>query len=332
MGIAKPTKMSSKKLILDVINQLEEETGFHFIDITFGDTYFIASGPKDSICHFHIKEIPGFLFAFWNTNRFDDLKEAFENNNTLWSDYYGICSKSELVFFTQYERDIDKFKPSYSGFLQGIYRNAWYELNDKRRRVKQEEWYFDDVPNILEFMHKHPIKAYIYSGCGHDKVYYEVSGLKALHIYLKDAFHYHKNRIKDRIHKKHLIHISKRFVKSLNTMDYMIEVEETYKPKINIRLARKNNVNIDDFIEDVNIIDEFENKYFGNIDVSCWFEYIVEDKDLTPEKIENDASLNKRFHEYANIISEILNGNSKETLDEYLIEEVIDMNISKEED
>lgn len=335
MKIAKPTKVTNKKLVLDVINQLQEETEFHFTDIKFSDTYFVIGGPKDSICHFHIKEIPGFLFAFWNTNRFDKIEEQLKNNHTLWSDYFEICSKSELVFFTQYERDIDKFKPSYSGFVQGIYRDAWYELNDDKKKIKKEEWYLADIPEILAYMHKHPIKSYIYVNWGNPKAYCTISGFKALQIFTMDALDYHNDIIKNRIHKRHLIKASKKFVKKLKTMDYIIELEQSSKPRINIRLAVRNYVSLEDYKKDVSIIDKFENKYFDDIDISCWFEDISSSDSLTHEKIESNKDLNRRFHEYASMVLSTLKKDpreQKDILDEYLIEKIIDMKISKEED
>ena len=54
----KPTKLSNKKLIDSALKMIEEETGFHVIDVEYGDTYFLFTGPKNSICRFHIKEIP----------------------------------------------------------------------------------------------------------------------------------------------------------------------------------------------------------------------------------------------------------------------------------
>lgn len=328
---AKLTKLSNRKLIEMAFTQIEEDTGFHIIDKQYGDTYFIAKGPKDSICHFHVKEIPGFLFAFWTTNRFDSIEKALESHTPTWADYYNISSESELVFFTQHERSIDKFKPSYSGFVQGIYRRAWYEKNDKNKRVKKEELYLGDVPDILEFMHDHPIKSYIYSGFGRDKVYYEISGLKALHIYLRDTYCHYKYKIKNKLKLNNLIKVSKKFVKKLKTMNYIIELEQGHSPEISIRLARKNHINTDDFKKDVNIIDKFEEKYFNSISIQTWFEYIVDNETLTPEIIKRDADLNRRFHSYAKSILDIIEGNSKETLEDYLIEKIITINIKEEE-
>ena len=89
-------KMTNKELIQSALKSIED-IGFHVTDVNTGNTYFIFSGEDDSICHFHIKEIPGFLFAFWLTGRFDKLEERME-----WCNSLDIDTKSELIFFTQY--------------------------------------------------------------------------------------------------------------------------------------------------------------------------------------------------------------------------------------
>ena len=154
MSYVKPKNLSNRKLIQSAIEQIEYETGYHITDIEFGDSYFFFEGSKNSICHFHIKEFPKFKFAFWTADRVD--KEWFDGK---------MSSRTELIFFTQFERDIDKFKPSHSGFTQGIYRDAWWEVPEgKTHRVKQEMWSLYDLTDTLKFMHEHPYQAYVYVG------------------------------------------------------------------------------------------------------------------------------------------------------------------------
>ena len=62
-----------------------------------------------------------------------------EHNLNLWTDTYHISSKTELVFFTQYEREVDKFKPSYSGFVTGLFRETWYEQREEDTEEHQVE-------------------------------------------------------------------------------------------------------------------------------------------------------------------------------------------------
>lgn len=323
MGKAKPTKLSNKNLILSAIKQIEETTGFHIIDLEFGDTYFIASGPKDSICHFHIKEIPKFKFAFWNTSRFDKIEDLMNNDDDLWSDYHRIHTKTELIFFAQYERDIDKFKPSYSGFVRGMFRNAWYELNDKNRRTKVEEWYLDDVDDILKYMHKHPIKAYCYCQIGRDNIWNEISNFKALKEYIDGAFWYkvYKHKHKKRLRKS--VKLAKSFIKKLKAMSYIVEVD--YNNDVKVKLLDNQDVKAEDFEQDVNIIEEFQDKYFGTLDIEPWF---IANPETQTEKRQNE-DLHKRFYKYADTIYNILNGYSNETLEDYYVEKIVDMHVNK---
>lgn len=62
--IPKLKKLSNKELIESVFAQIENKLGFHIKDKKYGDTYFVFEGNKDSICQFHIKEIPRISFRF----------------------------------------------------------------------------------------------------------------------------------------------------------------------------------------------------------------------------------------------------------------------------
>lgn len=330
MSNLKLSKKSNKGLIESALKQIEEETGFHITDIEFGNYYFICGGPKNSICHFHIKEIPKFRFAFWNTNRFDSLEEDFKNGDTLWSDYYEISTKSELVFFTQFERDIDKFKPSCSGFVQGIFRQAYYDFDENDKKVKKEEWYLFDLVRILEFMNKHPYKAYIYSRCGMDNVWNEVSDFCAVKEYIEDAYRYKVRKFKHWLKLNYLIRASKKFVKKLKNIDYIIEKRDGWIPEIEVRLTSVTD-DIETLQKDVTIIEKFEDKYFNDISIFCGFDYFDEYSEQPQKEVEKrNKQLHKYFYKYADDLEKILNGESKYTLEDMDIEKVIDMKISKE--
>lgn len=332
MSKVKPAKLSGKNLILSAIKSIEEETGFHFIDIEFGDTYFLFSGKKDSICHFHIKEIPKFKFAFWNTNRFDTIQYELDNDLQLWSDYYKISSKSELVFFTQFERDIDKFKPSYSGFVQGIYRNAWREKSEETNKdVKKEEWYLSDIPDILNFMHKHPLKAFVYNGY-REAIWNEVSNFNVLKTYISSSIYYHKRKIKDFLKIRKHIKVTKRAAKKLRTMDYVIIERDSCYPEIELRVTTKPDINVEDYNKDVNILERLDNKYFNKISIEYWYA-VNEDNEISPltkEEKKEDRDLKKRFYNYYKTLCDIINGNSKDTLSDWWVKRIILTNIKEE--
>ena len=81
-----------------------------------------------STCEFHIKGLKGWLFGLWI--RIDEKDKVYKYD-----------------FFTQYEKQIDKFKPTASHLVK---EDIWYEEADFDWEVKQ----------ILEFVKKHPFKAY----------------------------------------------------------------------------------------------------------------------------------------------------------------------------
>ncbi len=68
------------------------------VDETWCNGYFIFEFGEDSVIHFKVKEVKGWLFGIWFNREYD-----------------GEEPKDQL--FWQYERDIDKFKPSASVFL-----------------------------------------------------------------------------------------------------------------------------------------------------------------------------------------------------------------------
>ena len=101
-----------------------EANGFHPIDVEFGNGYFIFEHGKDMVVHFHIKELKGWKFGiWWNTD-----------------------GEKEFDFFTQYERDIDKFKPSASTL--------------KIEDCELDDWNMKFVMQVCRFIKKHPYRAW----------------------------------------------------------------------------------------------------------------------------------------------------------------------------
>ena len=148
------SKSRNRKLIESLFKQIEKELGYHIVDKQFGNCYFIVESKEpDTICHFHIKELPGYLFGIWNICRYDTIQYEIENNLSLWSDNLHISSKSELIFFTQYEKEVDKFKPSRSGMVTGL-RRITYEEDDKLIT----EWDIDELEVVLNYMKNISIK------------------------------------------------------------------------------------------------------------------------------------------------------------------------------
>ena len=57
------TKLTNKELVESAFKSIENE-GFHITDVVFGNSYFLFGGENDSICHFHIREIPRISVCF----------------------------------------------------------------------------------------------------------------------------------------------------------------------------------------------------------------------------------------------------------------------------
>ena len=107
----------------DILKHLEAN-GFHPVDVQYGNGYFIFEHGKDMVVHFHIKELKGWKFGIW----------------------WNVDGEKTFDFFTQYERDIDKFKPSASALV----------VED----ACLEDWRLKDVVQICKFIKKHPYRAW----------------------------------------------------------------------------------------------------------------------------------------------------------------------------
>lgn len=119
MGTTKQRNWT-KKIFFEAL----EANGFHITDIEFGNGYFIFDHGKDMVIHFHIKELKGWKFGIW----------------------WDVDGEKKFDFFTQYERDIDKFKPSASSI--------------KLERRELNDWSMKDVVQICRFIKKHPYRAW----------------------------------------------------------------------------------------------------------------------------------------------------------------------------
>lgn len=294
------TKTSkNKKLIEELFTQIETELGYHIIDKQFGNCYFIVESKEpDTICHFHIKELPGYLFGIWNICRYDTIKYEVENNLTLWSDNLHINSKSELIFFTQYEKEIDKFKPSRSGMVTGL-RRITYEEDDKLIT----EWDIDELEVVLNYMKKHKYKAYVNVYNENKFVYKEYSSFKCFRIYYGHKWNRFTTNIKNNLKLKIQIYKSKKLVRRLKDVYYYIlDYRENCYPRIHIIVRRKPDIDIDTFIDNINMLQKFD---YDNTDISVfWMDMDISERLNKKERIE-DKDLLKRFNDIqSNLIEE----------------------------
>ena len=280
--------LTDKELIESLLKEIEKN-GFHIIKPKY-NKYCFHSEDDYTICEFKIKEIKGFLFGLWNTKRFDTIKYQLDHHLNLWSDYHEISSKSELVFFTQYIRDIDKFKPSRSGFVVGLYRRASLE-NDSKDLLK--EWYIDELLDVLNYMKKHKLRSIEYAGRQTTRIWEEeTNDLKFVWYFIRDWYYYYKIVLRDKLKLKRQIYISKRLCKKLkDTYCYIVYNHNMY-PHISICLRSKNH-SCNDFEYDNDLLDNFEDKYRNLIDIN-YYELTLSYSPTKEDFIE-DEKLKSRF-------------------------------------
>lgn len=292
-------KSRNRKLIESLFKQIEKELGYHIVDKQFGNCYFIVESKEpDTICHFHIKELPGYLFGIWNICRYDTIQYEIENNLSLWSDNLHISSKSELIFFTQYEKEIDKFKPSRSGMVTGLRRITYKEDNKLIT-----EWDIDELEVVLKYMKKHKYKSYVNIYNENKFVYRELSGITCFKIYYRDKWNRFITNIKDTLKLKIQIYKSKKLIKKLKDVYYYIlDYGENCYPRIHIIVRRKPNIDIDTFIDNINTLQKFD---YDNTDISVfWMDKDISER-LNKKERQEDKDLLKRFNDIqSNLIEE----------------------------
>ena len=119
---------------------------YKFEDIEYRNGYFLSSTGTNSKVIFHIKECPGWLFGIWwdiPIDKDDNLKEF------------------RADFFTQYEDEIDKFKPYASTFCTDLWVNLDATPQDNEFNMRQAR-------KIIGFIHKDPALAFCREYFGYD--------------------------------------------------------------------------------------------------------------------------------------------------------------------
>ena len=298
-------KITNRNMIEEVFTEIEN-MGFTVIDKEYFDGY-MSDKEKDIICEFYIEEISGFRFALWNTHfNQDDIIEQIKKNGIgwTWADSLEIDPRSDLIFFTQYERDIDKFKPSRSGFVWGIYRDTWEEDNNDGELVRVEQWrLLDGIEAILKYMKKHHFKAVEYSNRQTRYIWEDtISGFSAFIQFVKDWLYELKYKLKKILRYKHLIRVSKKLVKKLKLSYGVVVVRDSsWSPRIEILIRRKeydkDKVDKDKYKEEQNIIDIFEKKYFMEANV-LQFDIDITTDDLSEKEIKEDKDAWKQYVEF----------------------------------
>lgn len=111
-------------------------------DIEYLDGYFIFGKGTNSVVHFYIDKCPGWKFGIW----WDSVKEKAKGKNTV--SFMTITG----TLFCQFEKTIDKFKPTASAFTTSLYID-FYNNGAVQYSAKQ-------FKEILSYIKKEPYLAF----------------------------------------------------------------------------------------------------------------------------------------------------------------------------
>lgn len=273
---------TNKELIETLLKQIEENTGFHIVTKDYMDSYFgCPVNEKDRICHFRIREIPGFLFALWHTSL---VNMPYEN----------LAPNSELIFFTQYERDIDKFKPSRSGFVIGLFRHKYIDNKLTEGDEQREIWNTYELEDALQYMHKHPIKSYNYVQAQIQNVWEEISCWEAFWSFVYDWVCDKKFKLIKQIKLVQQKFAIRGLAKKLKcTHIFAFDRNGCLYPSLSVNVRRNASVVETEYEYDTDLLNKFEYKWGHLIDLMYWE---IDIKNLTTAKdIEKDLDLEIRY-------------------------------------
>lgn len=251
MKEVKPKRLSRRKLVESAIQYLEKETGYHSVNIRFGDGYLVDSG-KDSVCWFCFKEIPGYTFAFWHKD--------------IWNTkgFGPEFEQAELMLFTQADLTRDKFKPSRSCMKVPMFR---YNFKDNNKDYWEETWNGCCGVKMIEFIHDHKYRAFYIQSFSEWLPWEYVSGFSAF-------IEYYRVRIQDWIEKKKEVYklkkISKDIIMNLKNIDglraTLSDYGDCYSPRLHLFVYLKSKLAKD--VQEYNkVMDYLEDKYWNSVSI-----------------------------------------------------------------
>ena len=169
--------MTNQKSKTNKVLKAIEKQGFHVKNVTHLGGYFIFDHGKDMVVHFHIKECKGWLFGIW----------------------WDLEDKNRFTFFTQFEKTIDKFKPSASTYV----------VEDMTFSKDIDEEVEFKLKKILNFIKKHKYQAWYHDNCYTSNIWDMVSDSEAWRAYVKFIF-------KEKKRESLLKRVNKRWLKITN--------------------------------------------------------------------------------------------------------------------
>ena len=114
--------------VFEIYQKVLVKKGLHAKDVRWLDGYFIFEMGEDAVVHFRIKELKGWLFGIWFGQNIDP--ENYIDR-----------------LFWQYEKDIDKFKPTRSHFVVDIPVSV-------RKTMGEDFWEYDaELDELLTITH-----------------------------------------------------------------------------------------------------------------------------------------------------------------------------------
>lgn len=227
--------MNNRELVDRIFKYISENSKFKPYNIEYGDTYFVFTGEPNSVIHFRIKGVnKHWKFAMW-----------------IHSEYIGddnFVDEPVIQFFAQWDKNIDKFKPSRSDICVTITAKQF-------NTEPSDEWLFSDIVDTLTAMKRHPILCY--NGiCGNEMIGY----LKIRSFtfeFIKEEFY----------------HFMQDFVKVIKTAIFL--------PICKFKVWKAKKYSCVDFIELFN----FEKRNFGwssdhDYEITCKFKQDADKKDM----------------------------------------------------
>ena len=249
----KVKKLSNLALMKAAIEDLQKETNFTFTDITYGNGYFVFNFGANTVCHFHIKEIPGFRFALWNAN------------NVNLEGFGAEYKNAELILFSQPELTIDKFKPSRSALKEPLSRYM-IKPNDSDSWV--EEWSDWGAVQLLQFMKKHKYVAFSIGQQDYYNIYHYQSGFKCFIDYVSTHFYYWKEDLKTKI-KLHIIskEVIRKFKKLNNVNVILSDYGECWSPRLHLFFTCKEDMTDNESNKLDIVYNTLLDKYFRDLSI-----------------------------------------------------------------
>ena len=217
-GFSEYFKLATDKLFETFTNPTNKDIPMlHFEDIEYGDGYFIFSYGTNSVIQFRIAECPGWLFGIWWEGKNIDKNIIIEGQ-----------------LFAQYEETIDKFKPSYSEYVENIV----YDIESK-----ELDWFsIYRAKDIFTFIRDYPTLAFYRDYTGTDFNYHYVSLAKANRRFNKYKEHKELKSIAQKEFETEVLNLYRTELNNLKNFEIVYQ-GENWSPSYDIVVPLNDNQN-----------------------------------------------------------------------------------------